>query len=260
MYDDIFWHEQLSAINKTGDLLLQTWRFNSNPIAHIDYLNDQVEDAKGEVGVGSLGDSDVIDFGCGTGQTLFLLDILFNERSTFQYYGINLHNAATWEKNALNYGSNVHLYIGDITDPAVLTKNSLAEKKFGAAMCNYTLGHLSYPGMKTFLRTAFRCLQDSGIFVMWDIAPASHAFDQILGYNLRHPSEVVRELKEAGFTNIERRVYSNAVIAESAEAVMSKADLDAFKTRTIPVLYMAEKPTVLYTTGAPNGEGKEWTN
>lgn len=237
MYNELIWQQYIDRVSETGDLLLQAWRLNKLPFYHVSSMETIVRSTFGQQ-VKTLANINVIDFGCGTGQHLYLLSMIYQEAKC---YGVNLHSPYKLPHNNMNYGPNIDLFEGDIGDADVLSKNGFQNTKFQRALCNYTFGHLEYGQDTQFLKTAYECLETDGVFSMWDIAPSTHMGGELYGYKLRPPTEVVEMLKDAGFKRAQFSVMPYAKIAKSFKQVVSKQDTEAFLKETLPILYVATK-------------------
>ncbi|WP_289171026.1 methyltransferase domain-containing protein [uncultured Parasutterella sp.] len=198
------------------DPLFQFWRLDPRPLLHVRNMLDGVNTLYKETTPHK-----VLDLGCGTGQFLHLLLILHPQAEAV---GVNFFKC---QINAARqtHGGRLVLKQGDI--------NTYQDtNKYDMIFCNYTLGHID--DLKTVSLLAKNLLTDDGVFVAWDIAPASVTDNCFYGYWLRSPTDVLD-----GFSDFKGAyAYADgAAPMEGAEQVLSH-DAKAFEYYTLPVLYV----------------------
>lgn len=219
------WTQKIAGAS--GDTLLQTWMLGKTPVEHAQRLA-----ASG--GVRFQKSLRVLDAGCGTGQLLLLLKVLYPEASM---YGINLFQS---QLDLNCFGDQLHLFQGSIADPDAY--RALGGEPFDVVFMNYTSGHLSTAELKQAFCNIAERMAPNARLVLWDITARSVMVRTFFEYRLRLPSEVSAIAEKAGLRPFERRVgFEDVSMTDSFLKATTAEEQSLFEHSALPVLYVFVK-------------------
>lgn len=209
----------MQQIDGKLDGLLQFWRTHPHWLKH-------VRKTSGSKVVGS---HNVIDLGCANGQFLHTYKMLYPQADC---YGINFFDSQLTRCKA----AGLNLFHGDITDTE---HNWWPSPSFRKVFCHYTLGHIDKWKWSYLFESVFDNLEPGGEFVIWDICQKHVEKNEIYGYQLYPPCEIIDCLSDAGFEVTTKGGSRKWGLHPDLYTLLKPDEIDAIRRYTCPVLYKA---------------------
>lgn len=218
-YTDSDCEQLMQKIDGKLDGLLQFWRTSLNPLEHVQNISGSNVQAS----------HSVLDLGCGNGQFLHTYKMLSPKADC---YGINIFDSQLKRCKT----TTLNLSPGDVTDTE---HDWWPLPPYRKVFCHYTLGHIDKLHWPDLFEGVFNHLEPGGEFIIWDIYQNLVEKNEIFGYQLYAPCEVLGALESAGFEvnyNIDAPTWQ---LHPDLYSLMDAKELLSVGRYARPVLYKA---------------------